>query len=119
MYADGSTYEGWGMFPCHSLACGRPVIGVYYGGHREYFRFGNHIPLGYRVELADEKYAFTGGAWAVPDHRDGVEAMRWCYENRAEVMRMGDTAAKSVEHLTWGNTAETLLAVLDRHGFRE
>lgn len=115
VYADGSTYEGWGLFPCNSLACGRPVIGVYYGGHREYFQFGNHVPIGYRVELADEKYRFTKGAWAVPDHDDGVEAMRWCYGHQSEVESMGERAAESVKHLTWGNAVDKILAILEKH----
>lgn len=114
VYADGSTYEGWGMFPCNSLACGRTVIGTYYGGHREYFQFGNHIPIGYRVELADDKYQHLRGAWAVPDHSDGVEAMRWAYDNQAEIRRMGRFAARSVEHLTWRRCAEGVLAEMKK-----
>lgn len=116
VYADGSTFEGWGMFPCNSLASGRPVIGTYYGGHREYFRFGNHIPIGYRVALADDIYAQTGGAWAVPDHAEGVEAMRWCYDNQSKVKNMGEHAAESVSHLTWESSAETLLETLAKYG---
>lgn len=116
VYADGSTYEGWGMFPCHSLACGRPVIGVYYGGHREYFKFGNHIPIGYQVQMADEKYQHLRGAWAVPDYSDGVEAMRWCFDHRSDVESMGSNAARSVEHLTWRQCAVQLLEELQRHG---
>jgi len=116
VYADGSTYEGWGMFPCNSLACGRPVIGTYYGGHREYFKFGNHIPIGYKVQIADDIYEHLSGAWAVPDHSEGVEAMRWCYDNRAEVKRMGQRAADSVKHLTWKNTALGVLDALSKHG---
>jgi glycosyltransferase involved in cell wall biosynthesis len=119
VYADGSTFEGWGMFPCNSIASGRPVIGTYYGGHREYFRFGNHVSIGYNVELADDIYAQTGGAWAVPDHSDGVEAMRWCYDNQADVKQMGQRAAKSVLHLTWKNTALGVLDALSRHGVIE
>jgi len=110
VYADGSTYEGWGMFPCNSLACGRPVIGVYYGGHREYFRYGNHIPIGYNIELADEKYQHLEGAWAIPDRLDGIEAMRWCYDNPGEILVMGHRAARSVEHLTWRKCAEGVIA---------
>lgn len=116
VYADASTYEGWGMFPCHSLACGRPVIGVYYGGHREYFKRGNHLPIGYRVQLADHIYEQTGGAWAMPIHSEGVEAMRYAYANQAEMRAMGRRAAESVRHLTWKRAAINLLKALRRHG---
>lgn len=119
VYADGSTYEGWGLFPCNSLACGRPVIGVYYGGHREYFSFGNHIPIGYKVKLADELYQHTGGAWAVPNHSDGVEAMRWSYNNQSNIRKMGRRASQSVKHLTWTNCATNLLKVLHDRGILE
>lgn len=119
VYADGSTYEGWGMFPCNSLAAGRSVIGTYYGGHREYFEFGNHVPIGYKIQIANEKYQHLRGAWAVPDHSDGVEAMRWCYDNQADVKRMGQRAADSVKHLTWRNTALGVLDALSRHGVIE
>ena len=120
VYADGSTYEGWGMFPCNSLACGRAVVGTYYGARREYLRFGNHVSIGYRIKLADEKFQHLGGAWAVPDHSDGVEALRWCYNNPAEVERMGERAAESVHHLTWRRCAEGVLSEMKKAGiFRQ
>ena len=113
VYADGSTYEGWGMFPCNSMAVGRPVIGVPWGGHLEYFLPGNHIPVGYKIEPADDLYRKTKGSWPIPDHSDGVEAMRWCYDNQSRVREMGERAATSVEHLTWERCAKGVIAELD------
>lgn len=114
VYADGSTYEGWGMFPCNSLAMGRPVIGVLWGGHLEYFAPGNHIPIGHKIAPADDLYFKTKGSWAVPDHSDGVEAMRWCYDNQSQAREMGANAARSVEHLTWRRCAEGVLSHLQK-----
>jgi len=114
-YVDASAYEGWGMWPFHAMATGRPVIGTYFGGHREYFEFGNHIPIGYRIERAQSHYQ-NYGEWAMPIAAEGIEAMQWAYRNPRETRKIGLKASKTVKRFTWQQFAKGVFQALAKHG---
>lgn len=114
-YIDGSTFEGWGMWNHHAMATGRPVIGSNYSARCEYFRFGNHIPIGYRVTPADDQYKGLGH-WAMPDRSDAIEAMRWAYSNAGQCEAIGLHAHDTVSPMTWGRFAKRVLFLLRKHG---
>jgi len=113
-YVDASTYEGWGMWPFHAMATGRPVIGTYFGEHREYFEFGNHIPIGYKIERAQSHYRNLGD-WAMPIALEGVKAMRWAYQNPKECRRIGAKASRSVQRFTWPSFVDGVFQALEKH----
>jgi len=113
-YIDGSTFEGWGMWNHHAMALGRPVIGSNYSARCEYFKFGNHIPIGYRTVPSSDQY--TGlGHWAMPDHEDAIEAMRWAFNNPDKCESIGIKAHHSIKHLTWKNFAKRIVEILNNH----
>jgi len=114
-YIDGSTFEGWGMWNHHAMATGRPVIGTNYSARCEYFRFGNHIPIGYRVTPADDQYKGLGH-WAMPDRSDAIEAMRWAYRNPDQCSMIGKKAHDTVAPLTWERFSKRVLFLLRKHG---
>lgn len=113
-YVDASAYEGWGMWPFHAMATGRPVIGTYYSGSREYFTFGNHIPIGFHIERAQSHYAPYGN-WAMPIAAEGIEAMRWAYENPRQCREIGRIASQSVQSFTWEKFVGDVLQALAKH----
>lgn len=113
-YVDASTYEGWGMWPFHAMATGRAVIGTYFGGHREYFEFENHIPIGYNITRALSHYRNYGN-WAMPIAAEGIQAMRWAYNHPRQAREIGQRAAQSVKRFTWERFATEILQVLAKH----
>ena len=113
-YIDGSTFEGWGMWNHHAMATGRPVIGTNYSARCEYFKFGNHIPIGYRVIPASDQYVGLGH-WAMPDRSDAIEAMRWAFENPSKCRAIGKKAHQTVSLMTWKMFAKRVLRILKKH----
>ena len=107
-YIDGSTFEGWGMWTHAAMATGRPVIGTNYSARCEYFKFANHIPIGYTIEPAQELYDGLGH-WAMPKKEDAVAAMRWAYKNKKQCLAIAKEANQSTKHLTWDATADMVL----------
>lgn len=114
-YIDGSTFEGWGMWTHNSMATGRPVIATNYSARCEYFKFGNHIPIGYKETPACDQYLGMGH-WAMPDRDDAIEAMRWAFLNPGECEKIGLKAHETVKHLTWERFAKRVLFLLKKHG---
>lgn len=114
-YIDGSTFEGWGMWNHHAMGTGRAVIGTNYSARSEYFKFGNHIPIGYRVVPSADQYEGLGH-WAMPDTSDAIEAMRWAYNNPGQCEEIGIRAYESVKSLTWETFAKRVLFLLRKHG---
>lgn len=117
-FVDASTFEGWGMWAFNAMGCGRPVIGTYYSAKREYFKFGNHIPIGYNLEPATEIYSGLGD-WGVPDKFDGIEAMRWAASNLNKCREIGKQAASDVSKFTWAGHTQGILAALKKHDIWE
>jgi glycosyltransferase involved in cell wall biosynthesis len=113
-YIDGSTFEGWGMWNHHAMATGRPVIGSNYSARCEYFKFGNHIPIGYRVTPASDQYVGLGH-WAMPDRSDAIEAMRWAFQNPSKCRAIGKKAHQTVSLMTWKMFAKRVLRILKKH----
>jgi len=113
-YIDGSTFEGWGMWNHHAMATGRPVIGTNYSARCEYFKFGNHIPIGYRVTPASDQYVGLGH-WAMPDRSDAIEAMRWAFQNPSKCRAIGKKAHQTVSLMTWEMFAKRVLRILKKH----
>ena len=114
-YIDGSTFEGWGMWNHNAMATGRPVIGTNYSARCEYFKFGNHIPIGYKIAPAKDQYQGMGH-WAMPDRSDAIEAMRWAFNNPLKCQEIGLKAHESVKHLTWERFTKRVLFLLKKHG---
>lgn len=114
-YIDGSTFEGWGMWNHNAMATGRPVIGTNYSARCEYFKFGNHIPIGYKAQPAKDQYEGLGH-WAMPDESDAIEAMRWAFNNPTQCEQIGINAYDSIKHLTWEKFTKRVLYLLGKHG---
>ena len=114
-FVDASTSEGWGMWPFNAMACGTPCIGKYYGGQAEFYKFGNHIHIGHTIGAASEGYQKWGN-WAYPVDEEGIEAMRWAYNNPNQCRDIGREAAESVRPMTWEAMADGMLEVLSAYG---
>lgn len=112
-YVDGSTSEGWGMWTHNAMATGNAVICTNYSARNDYLKFGNHIPIGYRLVQATDQYRDLGH-WAMPDRSDAIEAMRWAFENREQCRKIGKTAYESVKRMTWEASAKMVLQAVKK-----
>ncbi len=114
-YVFPSRGEGWGMPPREAGATGLPVIATNYGGLAEDIDEWA-LPLAV-AGLSTAEYGFPEwgdiGAWAEPDPDQLVELMRWCYAHRLAAAACGRRAAAWLrEHLTWAESARTILEVM-------
>jgi len=82
VFVSSSKSEGWGFFQIESLAVGRPVITIDYGGVKEFCNINNSFFIDYEEELAAGYWAKSGGLWAKLNFSSLCEQMFWCYKNK-------------------------------------
>ena len=113
-YVDGSTSEGWGMWTQNAMATGNVVICTNYSARNDYLKFGNHIPIGYRLVQSSGQYKGLGH-WAMPDRNDAIEAMRWAYSNPEKCKEIGSNAYQSIKHMTWDASAKKIIRAMKKY----
>lgn len=82
VFVSSSKSEGWGFFQIESLATGRPVITVDYGGVKDFCNESNSFFIDYEEELATNYWAKSGGLWAKLNKESLCEQMFHCYKNK-------------------------------------
>jgi glycosyltransferase involved in cell wall biosynthesis len=82
VFVSSSKSEGWGFFQIESLAVGRPVITINYGGVKEFCNNNNSFFIDYEEELASGYWAKSGGLWAKLNFNSLCEQMYFCYKNK-------------------------------------
>ena len=88
------TYgEGYGLPTCESQACGCPVVGSDNTATSEL------IQVGYKVRMAEKWYTPLGSWQFIPDSRDIVTGLEWCYQRRYdEILRAQASKAMAPYH---------------------
>lgn len=88
LYVDSDVFisvsksEGWGFFQIESLAVGRPVITVDYGGIKDFCNSSNSFFIDYKEELASGYWNRDNGMWAELNINSLCETMFWSYKNK-------------------------------------
>lgn len=108
VYVSGSTAEGWGLFPCQALACGRPVMAAQFAGHAEFFDGTVGYPVEYRLGPAQGLYTDLGH-WADLDFDSAVDTFRKIYEDRKGLKARAATAPARVAPFTVKRFVSTLM----------
>ncbi|HAR62758.1 MAG: hypothetical protein DKM50_06610 [Candidatus Margulisiibacteriota bacterium] len=117
-----SKAEGWGLHIIESMACGTPVITTNYSGQTDYVRKENPLQLQvtefediYDPWVYPEKGRY--GKWAKINIKDLREKMRWAYEHKDDLVRLGLQDAISVQsHWTWDKAADKAMEILTALG---
>lgn len=114
-FVSAAKSEGWGLMQHQSMAVGRPIISVCFGGVKEFFVPGTGYPVDYKLEPAKFDYAGCGH-WAEPNEDHIIARMREVYDNRYEAQVRGLKASDAVSHLSWENHSWQLSRVLTEVG---
>lgn len=110
-FVSAARAEGWGLMQHQSMAMGRPIISVCFGGVKEFFNPATGYPVDYNFEPAAKAYSGCGH-WAEPNELHVGARMREVYNDRNEAERRGFEAAQSVAHLSWAASNWRLVNVL-------
>lgn len=108
--------EGWGMMQHEAMMCGKPVICPHYGGLLEFVNKDNSIPIKYNEEFPEDNYfSYSNGRWANPDLNDCIQKIKWCFNNKTKLEKIGLNAHNSVKNFTLKNTINTLCEIIDNY----
>jgi len=116
VFVSGSGSEGWGLHQQEAMACGRPVVGVHFGGVTEFFNPVNGYAVDYRLTPGQGVYNGLG-VYALPELESMAAQMRLAYENRELLGMKSVLARQSARAFTMENSAHRLLAVLREFRF--
>jgi len=110
--------EGWNLPLIEAMACGLPAIVTNWSGHTEYVNDKNAILLNdFKLVQANHpeqifKQYLEQGKWAEPSIKELREKMRYAFENRDEIKKIGERAAKDVKNWTWDEAAKKAVKIL-------
>lgn len=109
VFVSSSRSEGWGFFQIESLAVGRPIITINYGGIKEFCNNSNSFFIDYQEELAPGVLGKGGGSWANPNQDSLIEKMLYCYKNKDSIRHNWNNYSRSVLPQFSVNNYETRL----------
>lgn len=110
-FVSGSASEGWGRHQQEAMCCGRPVIGINFGGVCEFFNEENGYAVPWTLEPGEGIYQ-TMGHYAKPTIDGLALGMRLAYEDRATLARKSELASVSARRFTITHSVDCILAVL-------
>lgn len=110
-----SQGEGWGLLQHQSMATGRPVIGVKYGGLAEFVGDHNSYPVKFTHKPGNNYYSGCGTMPEIEED-DVIEKMRFVYKNRDHAFLTGIQAHRTAIQFNWARTCRELETVLVRAG---
>ena len=96
VFISSSKSEGWGFFQIESLAIGRPVITIDYGGVKEFCDNNNSFFIDYEEELATGFFGKSGGCWAKINKQSLIDQMLHVYKNKDVIRHNWQFYSKSV-----------------------
>ena len=71
------------------MCCGRPIIYTNYGGLSEFVNKNNGFEVGYDEVYSERCWGDYGGKWSEFKEEEFIDMMRYCYNNRDQVVYKG------------------------------
>lgn len=115
VFVSGSSSEGWGKHQQEAMCCGRPVIGINFGGVCEFFNTNNGYPVSYKLVPSEGVYRGIG-EYAKPDISSMAEQMRRAFSQNSELVQKSILAAEQSHRFTIQNSADGIIKVLTEFG---
>lgn len=111
--------EGFGLTLLEAMACGTPPLVTKWGGQLDFVNESNSFLLSnYNYitanndVLSDPPSSSTDSKMVDPDETELSNKLRHLYDNPAELQKISENTSKSVDHLTWEKTTQTLAETL-------
>lgn len=108
--------EGFGLTILNSLACGLPVIVTkdYNSGHMDFCKNNPAVLFveAPNVKQGDPAFFCPGNMLAEPDIESLKKQMRYAYENRKELIKMGLEGSKLAREWTWEKSAKMFIDLI-------
>lgn len=111
VYVSASKSEGWGRHQHEAMCCGRPLIGVNFGGVCEFFNEDNGYAVDWTMTPGEGVYE-TMGHYATPNFDSLVDQMRAVYLDRETLAQKIPLAVESAHRFTVQHSVDRILAAL-------
>lgn len=117
-YLTLSRGEGFSLWPLQAMACGRPVIGAKYSGQADFLNETNAFVVPHREVDADAEHSNVRylGQWAELNYKVAGQHMMMIHKSRSSARAIGEVAEKWVAPMTWENSANRLIQILEKVG---
>ena len=114
-----SRGEGFGLPAIEAMATGIPAIMTNWSGLADFADEKDCLMLDYKLVPAENFtkhiYHEECGDWAEPDYEQLKLKMRWAYENREEIKKMGKMASERVhKDWNWTKVTKDFLKILNK-----
>lgn len=116
VFVSGSASEGWGRHQQESMCCGRPVIGINFGGVCEFFNEENGYACPWTLEPGEGIYK-TMGHYAKPTVDGLAKCMRLAHSNRDVLAKKSQLASVSARRFTITHSVDCMIDVLREFNF--
>jgi glycosyltransferase involved in cell wall biosynthesis len=113
VFVSAAKAEGWGLMQQEAMMMGRPVVSIDFGGVCEFFDESAGYAIPWQFGPAQGAY-FGCGHWANPDPLAIIMAMRRIRIDLGGAEVKGAAAHHRVRHLTWENSAQKMVEVLEQ-----
>lgn len=118
VFVSGSTCEGWGLIQQQAMCCGRPVIGVNYGGVCEFINEHNTYPVDWHLVPAEGIYRDRGGGSYPKLHVESMAVqMKRAFEDRNGLRDKAELSTISARRFTLENSANKLIEAMKDFNF--
>lgn len=112
VFVTASKAEAFNIPCAEALAAGIPVISTNFGGQTDFINESNGWLVGGDLFEVKNDVFQEGNRWLEPNIADLRKAMRYVYEHRDEVKLKSEEALKSVQALSWRESAKKLLSII-------
>lgn len=125
VYVSASRGEGWAL-PClQSMACGVPTIMPKHSSHLDYGTDQNCLWVeAPQTKITDLFFLtndskFINHEWWEPKIESLRQQMRYSYNNREALKKMGEQAYRDVQRFSWKNSVRRMMGQIGRYAGRQ
>jgi glycosyltransferase involved in cell wall biosynthesis len=94
------------------MSCSLPTIQTSFGGQNDYMSDKNSLYIDYSLAESEEKPAYEGINWALPNIKSIRKQMRWAFEHPQDIKQMGKQAEEDSKKFTWDCTSQKIINCL-------
>ena len=113
VFVSSTRCDAFNLPGLEAMSCSLPTIQTNYGGQIDYMTKENSLYVDYKLEEVDHDIVYEGNKWASPDILDLRKKLRYAFDHKNEMEKMGTKALLDSKQWTWNNSVKKLLKVLE------